>query len=121
MQMRPSPQEGSKSNAIDLSLHLPLSCSCLCFISMRLNRGERFRFGYRGGLKVELYLKDRASVECPLTYWREKTVKLRRPAALARKYLAIPASSGPIEKSFSTAGKIFTPQKQKFLTCILLL
>jgi hypothetical protein len=63
--------------------------------------------------EVELYLMDRTSVDCPLTYWREQTPKFPRLSTLARKYLAIPASSGPIERSFSKAGKIFTPQRTK--------
>jgi hypothetical protein len=53
-------------------------------------------------IEIEQYLKDPHSVDCPLTCWRERTIKFPRLSLLARKYLAIPASSGPIERSFST-------------------
>ena len=45
----------------------------------------------------------------PLTFW--KNHKCHKLSQLAHKYLAIPASSGPVETLFSVAGKIYRPDR----------
>jgi hypothetical protein len=41
-----------------------------------------------------------------LTWWQENDTRFRSLATLARKYLAIPATSAPSERVFSLAGNI---------------
>ena len=47
----------------------------------------------------------------PLPYWQTNEHRFPQLAKLAQYYLAIPASSAPVERIFSTAGKIFTPER----------
>jgi len=47
----------------------------------------------------------------PLLFWKENQNSFPNLAVLACKYLAIPASSAPVERIFSVAGKIFRPER----------
>lgn len=51
--------------------------------------------------------------ECPLIYWNRKTSTFPNLSKLARRYLSFPASSGPVERIFSSAGKIFRADRCK--------
>jgi len=56
-----------------------------------------------------LYVKtaERVSKDaCPLTFWKANEVKYPILAKMAKRFLAIPASSGGIERRFSIAGSI---------------
>lgn len=44
--------------------------------------------------------------KCPLTFWKSNCARFPIMSKLARKYLAMPASSGSIERLFSVAGAI---------------
>lgn len=44
----------------------------------------------------------------PLQYWKQRENKFPNLAKLARKYLTICASSAPVERLFSVAGKFYT-------------
>lgn len=46
-----------------------------------------------------------------LQYWRDNTPRYPRLAALARKYLCIPATSVPSESAFSTAGHVINKKR----------
>lgn len=47
----------------------------------------------------------------PLKYWKQNIDKFPALAKLARTYLAIPATSAPVERLFSIAGKFFRPDR----------
>nr|XP_023696959.1 zinc finger BED domain-containing protein 1-like isoform X2 [Paramormyrops kingsleyae] len=47
----------------------------------------------------------------PLAYWKGNQTGFPELAQLACKYLAIPASSAPVERIFSAAGNIFRPER----------
>lgn len=58
--------------------------------------------------EIEDYLRMEYSPEseCPLEFWRRNEIRLPNLARLARIYLAVPASSGSVERLFSVAGAI---------------
>ena len=49
--------------------------------------------------------------ENPLMYWQVNSNTFPLRSNLARKHLAIPATSAPVERLFSIAGKVFRPEK----------
>ena len=46
----------------------------------------------------------------PLDYWKIKYINYPTLAKLANKLLSTPATSAPVERLFSMAGKVFRPQ-----------
>jgi len=62
--------------------------------------------------EVTRYLEDTVAPGInTLHYWEVNQEKFPRLAALALKHLCIPASSAPVERLFSVAGKIFRPDR----------
>ena len=49
--------------------------------------------------------------ENPLDYWKQNSERFHGLSVLARKYLALPATSAPVERLFSVAGKTFRPDR----------
>ena len=47
----------------------------------------------------------------PLDYWKINHIQYPTLARLANKLLAIPATSAPVERLFSIAGKVFRPER----------
>ena len=63
--------------------------------------------------EVENYLNSAAvSQDCnPLEYWKVNQLSYPMLSSLAKKYLSVPVSSAPVERIFSTGGKIFGPAR----------
>ncbi|XP_042213373.1 zinc finger BED domain-containing protein 4-like isoform X2 [Homarus americanus] len=63
--------------------------------------------------EVSLYLNQPCLQEDgdPLGYWKAKQPEFPVLARLAAKYLAIPATSAPVERMFSIVGKLFRPER----------
>ena len=47
----------------------------------------------------------------PLLFWQKNSKKFPSLSKIAQKYLHIPATSAPVERIFSVAGKTFTPDR----------
>lgn len=66
---------------------------------------------------IEAEVSDYISQPClpeamdPLAFWREHAHKFPSLASIAPGYLSIPASSAPVERLFSIAGKVFRPER----------
>lgn len=52
----------------------------------------------------------------PLDWWRLRQDKFPRVSKLARKLLAIPATSAPPERVFSSAGNIITDKRSRLMS-----
>jgi len=48
---------------------------------------------------------------CPLTYWQDNPSTFPSLAKIAEIVLGISASSAPVKRLFSVAGKVFRPEK----------
>ncbi|CAB5330942.1 unnamed protein product [Rhizophagus irregularis] len=57
--------------------------------------------------------------DCPLTWWRINKTRFPVLSKLARKYLAIPATSTPSERLFSEAGNVMTIKRTQLAPNIL--
>lgn len=63
--------------------------------------------------ELDLYLTAdcESSDSNPLQYWSAHEEKFPTLAKMACTYLALPASSAPVERLFSIAGKVFRPER----------
>uniref|UniRef100_A0A1X7VNW7 HAT C-terminal dimerisation domain-containing protein n=1 Tax=Amphimedon queenslandica TaxID=400682 RepID=A0A1X7VNW7_AMPQE len=62
--------------------------------------------------EVEKYLESQREImeTNPLDYWKANQLKYPAMAIVAKQVLAVPASSAAVERLFSIAGKVFTPE-----------
>lgn len=72
---------------------------------------------YKRGDEVTEYLKieEISFSECPFNWWCKNENRFPILSKLARKYLAIPATSTPSERLFSDAGNIMTVRRTSLL------
>jgi hypothetical protein len=65
------------------------------------------------GIKMEVseYLLEPCDYTNPLQCWKENADRFPILAKLAKLYLNVPATSAPVERLFSIAGKIFRPDR----------
>ena len=63
--------------------------------------------------EVDAYISEPCTemLENPLMYWQINSNTFPLLSNLARKHLAIPATSAPVERLFSIAGKVFSPER----------
>lgn len=47
----------------------------------------------------------------PLNFWKENSEKYQKLTPLVKRVLSVPSSSAAVERLFSTAGKVFTPER----------
>ena len=81
--------------------------------SFMKSKSERKRHKSSTNNEIASYL----SVPCedmdydPLVFWNTNGTQYPTLSKMARKYLAVPASSAPVERLFSIAGKVFRPDR----------
>ncbi|KAK6483662.1 zinc finger BED domain-containing protein 4-like [Huso huso] len=65
--------------------------------------------------EVETYLQEPCIPynQDPLAFWKGNQYRFPRLSQLAQHYLCIPASSAPVQRLFSTAGKGFHPERTR--------
>ena len=63
--------------------------------------------------EISKYLEEPAlrQNDYPLVFWKENTSRFPILSRVAQSLLAIPASSAPVERLFSIAGKLFGPDR----------
>ena len=63
--------------------------------------------------EIEKYLSSQISrkEDDPLKFWKENELLYPTLSKMAQCYLSIPATSAPVERLFSSAGKIFRPER----------
>ena len=71
---------------------------------------NRHNFGVS---EVDTYLSESCieMTENPLDFWRMNSARFPLLTNAARKYLATPATSAPVERILSIAGKLFRPDR----------
>lgn len=62
--------------------------------------------------QLDKYLQDASDPDAdPLSFWRQHQQDFPQLTQLAVKYLGVPASSAPVERLFSIAGKVLRPDR----------
>lgn len=63
--------------------------------------------------ELQSYLSEPPSTELPLKWWKENELKYPKLSVVAKKYLAIPASSVSSERVFSLTGNIINKKRSR--------
>lgn len=76
---------------------------------------KRHVSGRTGQIEVDEYVDEPCCEmsENRLMFCQENSLRFSSVSKLAREYLSIPATSAPVERIFSVAGKTFRPYKCK--------
>ncbi|XP_026464721.1 zinc finger BED domain-containing protein 1-like [Ctenocephalides felis] len=63
--------------------------------------------------EIDIYITEKpiSKRDCVFEWWRRNENKYKKLSMIAKKYLAIPATSTPSERVFSTAGNIITNRR----------
>ena len=69
----------------------------------------------RAKAETSRYVAESTVQEDPLVFWKTNSERYPSLSALARKYLAIPATSVPSERAFSCAGHIVNKKRSCLL------
>ena len=104
---------------------LPLSKKCkvskaekrlLCFVDdiVKLN-SEMVSPADKARAEVRKYIDEEVSCETPLHWWKVNSTRYPYLSFIAKKYLAIPATSVPAERAFSVAGHIVNQRRSCLL------
>ena len=67
----------------------------------------------RSSNELQTYLDDPCEVmkTNPLKFWKDNEQAYPTLATIAKKTLSVPSSSAPVERLFSIAGKVFSPER----------
>jgi len=109
MKAASQPSQPTQSPPCGQSLYHPLSLTALLRFSMGPGNADSDIH-----TEIQSYRASPASQdEDPLAWWRTHEILFPKLAKLAKKFLAIPASSAPSERAFSKVG-IVVETKSKF-------
>ena len=65
-------------------------------------------------LELQSYLLDKSDLEkSPLDWWADRETKYPQLSVIAKRVLAVPATSVPLERIFSSAGLIITKLRNR--------
>ncbi|KAK3853849.1 hypothetical protein Pcinc_039628 [Petrolisthes cinctipes] len=101
-----------ESSAISMTPPPPVKQSKL-FSYMTAAAAAPITTRYTNSMEVSTYLADPCLPEDtdPLIYWKQNKVSMPTLTKLAMNYLVVPATSAPVERVFSVAGRILRPDR----------
>ena len=104
---------------------LPLSKKCkvskaekrlLCFVDdIVKSKNHMANPAEKARAEVRKYTDEEISCETPLHWWKVNSTRYPYLTCIAKKYLAIPATSVPAERAFSAAGHIVNQKRSCLL------
>lgn len=105
--------DSTESNMIDMQDNEPPTKKAKTFFSSLIDRPADSTTTDKIDELVEEYLRTPclAQEEDPLVFWKNNQERFPALAKIAPNFLCIPASSAPVERLFSIAGKVFRPDR----------
>ena len=58
-------------------------------------------------------LTNKYKFKCPLAFWKSNELAFPLLAPLAKKFLAVPASSASVERMFNISGHVFSNKRRR--------